>query len=131
MALGRRLRIEYLEVPLNRGTWIFFRGVLADPAPVSTAVPTKTLVAADTDLNDIDADTYFSATTDAKVTVVNEQNLSGAGNKTVAEDLSIYTDALTLTVTPASEAGTDERCDARHDYHHLRQTQRDRQEPCR
>ena len=93
-----------IEIPSESGYLDILQGVLADPAPVSTAVPTKTLVAADTDLDDIDADTYFSATTDAKVTVVNEQNLSGAGNKTVAEDLSIYTDALTLTVTPANDA---------------------------
>ena len=93
-----------IEIPSESGYLDILQGVLADPAPVSTAVPTKTLVAADTDLDDIDADTYFTATDDATVTVVNEQNLSGAGNKTVAEDLSIYTDALTLTVTPANDA---------------------------
>ena len=93
-----------IEIPSESGYLDILQGVLADPAPISVAVPTKTLVAADTDLDAIDADTYFTATDDAKVTVVNEQNLSGAGNKTVAEDLSIYTDALTLTVTPSSDA---------------------------
>ena len=93
-----------IEIPSESGYLDILQGVLADPAPVSTAIPTKTLVAADTDLDDIDADTYFTATDDAKVTVVDEQALSGAGNKTVAEDLSIYTDALTLTVTPSSDA---------------------------
>lgn len=93
-----------IEIPSESGYLDILQGVLADPTPVSTAIPTKTLVAADTNLDDIDADTYFSDTAAAKVTVVNEQNLSGAGNKTVAEDLSIYSDALTLTVTPSSDA---------------------------
>lgn len=93
-----------IEIPSESGFLDIIQGVLADPNPVSTAIPTKTLVAADTDLDDIDADDYFTDTKDATVTVVDEQDLSGAGNKTVAENLSIYKDALTLTVTPGSSA---------------------------
>ena len=93
-----------IEIPSEAGFLDIIQGVLADPNPVSTAIPTKTLVAADTNLDDIDADDYFTDTKDATVTVVNEQDLSGAGNKTVAENLSIYKDALTLTVTPGSSA---------------------------
>ena len=92
-----------MEVPLL-GSLDILRTLLRDATPVSTAIPNKTLIAADTDLGDITVATYFSDTTDAKVTVVNEQTLSGAGNKTVAENLSMYTDALALTVTPSSDA---------------------------
>ena len=93
-----------IEIPSESGFLDIIQGVLADPNPVSTAIPTKKLVAADTNLDDIDADDYFTDTKDATVTVVDEQDLSGAGNKTVAENLSIYKDALTLTVTPGSSA---------------------------
>ena len=93
-----------IEIPSESGFLDIIQGVLADPNPVSVAIPNKTLAAADTDLEDLDADTYFSDPTDVPVTVVNDQNLSGAGNKTVAEDLSAYRDALTLTVTPDSNA---------------------------
>lgn len=93
-----------IEIPSEEGFLDIIQGVLADPNPVSTKIPTKTLVAADTDLDDIDAANYFTDTANAKVTVVNDQDLSGAGNKTVAENLSIYRDALTLTVTPDNSA---------------------------
>ena len=93
-----------IEIPSEEGFLDIIQGVLADPNPVSTKIPTKTLVAADTDLDDIDAANYFTDTANATVTVVNDRDLSGAGNKTVAENLSIYKDALTLTVTPGSDA---------------------------
>ena len=93
-----------IEIPSESGFLDIIQGVLADPNPVSVAIPNKTLAAADTDLEDLDADTYFSDPTDVQVTVVNDQNLSGAGNKTVAEDLSAYRNALTLTVAPDGDA---------------------------
>ena len=48
-----------IEIPSESGFLDIIQGVLADPAPVSTAIPDKTLVAAGTDLSDIVAADYF------------------------------------------------------------------------
>ena len=95
-----------IEIPSESGYLDIIQGVLADPNPVSVAIPNKTLVAASTDLEDIAAADYFSDTADATVTVVNGENLSGAANanKAIADNLGAYPDELTLTVTPDRSA---------------------------
>ena len=93
-----------IEIPSESGYLDIIQGVVADPNPVSVALPSKTLVAAGTDVEAIAAATYFSDTADEPVTVVDDKNLSGGGNKTIAENLSLYPQALTLTVTPDSNA---------------------------
>jgi len=95
-----------VQVPSEDGYLDLIQALLNDPSPVSIAIPSKTLVAAGTDLSDIAAATYFSATDDATVKVVDDQDLSGSGNanKTIADNLGVYPDELTLTVTPSSAA---------------------------
>ena len=48
-----------IEIPSESGFLDIIQGVLADPTPVSVAIPDKTLVAAGTDLSDIVAADYF------------------------------------------------------------------------
>ena len=95
-----------VQVPSEDGYLDLVQALLNDPKPVSVAIPSKTLVAAGTDLETIAAATYFSATDDATVKVVDDQDLSGSGNanKTIADNLGVYPDELTLTVTPSSAA---------------------------
>ena len=105
-----------IEIPSEEGFLDIIQGVLADPNPVSVAIPKKTLVAAKTNLSDIVAADYFTNTTDVTVkaidgmplrnslTVVDDKNLSGGGNKAVANDLSTLPQELTLTVTPDGDA---------------------------
>lgn len=95
-----------VQVPSEDGYLDLVQALLNDPKPVSVAIPSKTLVAAGTDLSDIAAATYFSATDDATVKVVDDQDLSGSGNanKAIADNLRAYPDELTLTVTPSSAA---------------------------
>ena len=95
-----------VQVPSEDGYLDLVQALLNDPNPVSVAIPSKTLVAAGTDLETIAAATYFSATDDATVKVVDDQDLSGSGNanKTIADNLGAYPDELTLTVTPSSAA---------------------------
>ena len=95
-----------IEIPSESGYLDIIQGVVADPNPVSVAVPSKTLVPAATDLETIAAATYFSDTADVTVQVVDAQNLSGAANanKAIADNLGMYPQELTLTVTPDSSA---------------------------
>ena len=95
-----------VQVPSEDGYLDLVQALLNDPNPVSVAIPSKTLVAAGTDLSDIAAATYFSATDDATVKVVDDQDLSGSGNanKAITDNLGAYPDELTLTVTPSSAA---------------------------
>ena len=93
-----------IEIPSESGFLDIIQGVLADPAPVSVAVPDKTLVAAGTDLSAIVAADYFSDTTDVTVKVIDAQKITDADAKTIAENLSAYPEELTLTVTPDSDA---------------------------
>ena len=95
-----------VQVPSEDGYLDLVQALLNDPKPVSVAIPSKTLVAAGTDLETIAAATYFSATDDATVKVVDDQDLSGSGNanKTIADNLGMYPQELTLTVTPSSAA---------------------------
>ena len=94
------------QVPSEDGYLDLMQALLNDPKPVSVAIPSKTLVAAGTDLETIAAATYFSATDDTTVKVVDDQDLSGSGNanKTIADNLGVYPQELTLTVTPSSAA---------------------------
>lgn len=105
-----------MEIPLL-GALDILRTLLRDANPVSTKIPEKTLVAGGTNLSDIVAADYFTDTADVtidavddqelkdtSVDVVKGQNLSGAGDKTIAKDLSEHADALTLTVTPSGSA---------------------------
>lgn len=103
-----------MEVPSETGFLDILQPLFNDPNPVSTAIPEKTLVAAGTDLSAIVAPDYFSDTTDVTLKVVDDQDLTGAANanKTIAENLGLYGDRLTLTVTPdgaadLTAAGTD------------------------
>ena len=102
-----------IEIPSEKGFLDIIQGVLADPNPVSVAIPDKVLVAAGTNLSAIVAANYFKDTThqtidavdgqnlaDTSVDVVDGQNLSGAGDKTLANNLSAYPEALTVTITP-------------------------------
>ena len=95
-----------IEIPSESGFLDIIQGVVADPNPVSVAIPDKTLVPAETDLSEIVADGYFSDTADTTVKVVDAENLMGAANadKAIAENLSAYGDELTLTVTPDGDA---------------------------
>ena len=93
-----------IEIPSESGFLDIIQGVVADPNPMSVAVPNKTLIAAGTDLSDIVAANYFSGAADVTLKVVDAQDLTGAGSKTVAEDLSTYANELTLTVTPSNAA---------------------------
>ena len=95
-----------VQVPSEDGYLDLVQALLNDPNPVSVAIRSKTLVAAGTDLETIAAATYFSATDDATVKVVDDQDLSGSGNanKTIADNLGVYPQELTLTVTPSSAA---------------------------
>ena len=95
-----------VQVPSEDGYVDLVQALLNDPSPVSVAIPSKTLVAAGTDLETIAAAAYFSATDDATVKVVDDQDLSGSGNanKTITDNLRAYPDELTLTVTPSSAA---------------------------
>ncbi|RKU10786.1 hypothetical protein C6503_19060 [Candidatus Poribacteria bacterium] len=106
-----------VQVPSEDGYLDLTQALLNDPNPISTPIPKKTLVVAKTNVSDIVAATYFTDTMDAtikaiddqdlkdtSVDVVKAQNLSGAGDKTIANNLSSYADALTLTVTPSGSA---------------------------
>ena len=93
-----------IEIPSESGFLDIIQGVLADPTPVSVAVPDKTLVPATTDVSDIVAADYFSDTTDVTVKVIDAQKITDADAKTIAETLSAYREELTLTVAPDSDA---------------------------
>ena len=93
-----------IEIPSESGFLDIIQGVLADPAPVSVAIPDKTLVPAATDVSAIVAANYFSDTTDVTVKVIDAQMIADAEAKTIAENLSAYREALTLTVAPDSAA---------------------------
>ena len=95
-----------VQVPSEDGYLDLVQALLNDPKPVSVAIPSKTLVASGTDLETIAAATYFSATDDATLKVVDGQDLSGSGNanKAIADNLRAYPDELTLTVAPSSAA---------------------------
>ena len=89
-----------IEIPSESGFLDIIQGVLADPTPVSVAIPDKTLVPATTDVSAIVAADYFSDTTDVTVKVIDAQKITDADAKTIAENLSAYREELTLTVTP-------------------------------
>ena len=106
-----------IEIPSESGFLDIIQGVLADPNPVSVKIPDKTLVPKKTNLSDVIADNYFTNAADITVKAVDEadladktvnvvdgQNLSGAGAKTIVDNLSGYAEALTLTVTPNGSA---------------------------
>ena len=93
-----------IEIPSESGFLDIIQGVLADPAPVSVAIPDKTLVPASTDVSAIVAANYFSGTTDVTVKVIDAQKITDADAKTIAENLSAYPEELTLTVTPNNAA---------------------------
>ena len=93
-----------IEIPSESGFLDIIQGVLADPAPVSVAIPDKTLVPATTDLSDIVAADYFRDTSDVTVKVIDAQKITDADAKTIAENLSAYREELTLTVAPDSDA---------------------------
>ena len=93
-----------IEIPSESGFLDIIQGVLADPTPVSVAIPDKTLVPASTDVSAIVAANYFSDTTDVTVKVIDAQMIADADAKTIAENLSAYPEELTLTVTPDSDA---------------------------
>ena len=93
-----------IEIPSESGFLDIIQGVLADPTPVSVAVPDKTLVPASTDVSAIVAADYFSDTTDVTVKVIDAQKITDADAKTIAETLSAYREELTLTVAPDSDA---------------------------
>lgn len=84
----------------------FFQMATGDPAPVSTAQPDKVMVAAGTDVSDVVATDYFSATADLTVTVVSAGDLNSSPIA-VTEDLGGYDDALTLTLTPSAAPSND------------------------
>lgn len=103
-----------IEIPSEQGFLDIIQGVLADPNPVSVAIPDKTLVAAGTNLSAIVAANYFTDPTAQTVDAVNAQNLAdtaldvvaagaslSSGTPSVANNLSTYPEALTLTVTLA------------------------------
>lgn len=106
-----------VEIPSEEGFLDLAQLLLNDRNPVSAPLAKKTLVAAKTDLSKVIEANYFTDTTnvtieavnkqnlaDETIKVVDAQNLSGGGDKTVANNLSGYTDALTLTVTPNGSA---------------------------
>ncbi len=95
-----------IEIPSESGFLDIIQGVLADPAPVSVAVPDKTLVAADTDLSVVVAATYFTDTADLTVNVIDGdgENLSSTGDIDIVNTLGNYAGAQMLTVTPDSDA---------------------------
>ena len=93
-----------VEVPSEQGFLDLIQGVLADPAPVSTLISDKVLVASGTNLSDILAANYFTDSSNSTVNIVNAQNLSPNGAKTLAETLEKYNGAQTLTVAPSSAA---------------------------
>ena len=102
-----------MEIPSEKGFLDILQPLLNDPNPVSTPIPTKTLVAADTDLATIGAAGYFSDTANTTVKAVDDQALKGKGKKTIAENFSTYREALTLTVAPDGDADlTDANVDA-------------------
>ena len=103
-----------IEIPSEQGFLDIIQGVLADPKPVSVAIPDKVLVAAGTNLSASVAADYFTDTTPQTIDAVDGQNLaddtvtvvaastnlSGSGDKTIANNLSTYPEAVTLTITP-------------------------------
>ncbi|MDE0400951.1 MAG: hypothetical protein OXL96_24420 [Candidatus Poribacteria bacterium] len=91
-----------VQVPSEDGYLDLVQALLNDPKPVSVAIPDKTLVAAKTKVSDILAENYFTHTT---IAVVADQALSGAGAKTIANNLSDAAAVSALTVTPNSSAG--------------------------
>ena len=95
-----------VQVPSENGFLDLAQPLLNDPNPVSTPIPTKTLVVVGTDLSDIVADGYFSGTADVTVIVVDGENLSGNANanKAIANNLGAYPQELMLTVTPDGDA---------------------------
>ena len=95
-----------VQIPSEDGFLDLAQALLNDPNPVSVAIPSKTLVAAGTDVDAVAAGTYFTDTADATVTIVDDQGLSGAAtaNKAIANNLNAYPQALMLTVTPDSDA---------------------------
>ena len=93
-----------IEIPSESGFLDIIQGVLADPNPVSVAIPDKVLVPAGTNVSEIVADGYFSATANVTVKAVDGQNLSGTDAKAIADSLGAYSDALTVTVAPSSAA---------------------------
>ena len=93
-----------IEIPSEKGFLDIIQGVLADPNPVSIALPSKTLVPAGKDVTALLADGFFTATADETVTAVKGAALDSTDPATIAESLGVYPDALTLTVTPSSDA---------------------------
>ena len=93
-----------IEIPSESGFLDIIQGVLADPNPVSVAIPDKVLVPAGTNVSDVVADGYFSATGNVTVKAVDGQALSGTDAKVIADSLAAYSDALTVTVAPSSAA---------------------------
>ena len=93
-----------IEIPSESGFLDIIQGVLADPNPVSVAIPEKVLVPAGTNVSEVVADGYFSATGNVTVKAVDGQALSGTEAKAIADSLAAYSDALTVTVAPSSAA---------------------------
>ena len=91
-----------VQVPSEDGYLDLVQALLNDPKPVSVAIPDKTLVAEKTKVSEILVENYFTHTT---IAVVADQALSGAGAKTIANNLSDAAAASALTVTPNSSAG--------------------------
>ena len=89
-----------IEIPSEEGFLDLAQLLLNDPNPISTPLAKKTLIPSATDLADIIKADYFTDDTEITIKAVDDQNLSGAGNKTIANDLSNYETTLTLTVTP-------------------------------
>ena len=91
-----------MEIPSEEGFLDVLQGVLADPTPVSAAVPEKTLVGAKTNVADIMATGYWTDSNNTVLKVLDDQDITSTDALTILDDLRSYVDALTLTVTPSS-----------------------------
>jgi len=78
-----------MEIPEHEGLLPVLQGILGDRNPVSTALPSKTILPAGTPL------TKF---------VCHNQNLFGQGNKQILDNLNQYSQAMNITISPSSAA---------------------------
>ena len=103
-----------MEVPLQ-GSLHILRTLLRDAKPVSTPIPTKTLVAAKTDLETIDADNYFTDTTTDAIDIVDSGGVTLSGlelTRNFENNLSTYKGVgLLVTADPDKDAAAPARTD--------------------
>ena len=85
-----------IEIPSEEGFLDIIQGVLADPAPVSTALPTKRLVVGEA-YSAVKADGFFTGTAAIDHTIATAEDVTASADLSVLDTLASYP-SLALTV---------------------------------